>query len=70
MGKYSLLRKGRGLHHPLHATASSIARGRHLEPEAIKQANKWQSDKVFELMHKPANQMTALDRRLLRNLMK
>ena len=67
MGRSSLLRKGDHLHHPEHATASSIERGRHLEPEAIARSKKWCEGKVFELSRK--KNLTPKERHLLDRLL-
>jgi hypothetical protein len=49
------LRPGRGrvLYEPERVTASSVIRGRHLDPEAVTRAAEWRRNRIKELESKP-----------------
>ena len=70
MGQYSLRKKKGKLHHPGLVTAPAIMHGRFIEPQAVNKSRQWQARQLAKLLKIPANQMTHLQARLLRNLTK
>ncbi len=68
MGRASMLRKRRTLHHPENLSASSMGRGRHLEPKAIERALHWRMGRFRQLMQVPICALSFKDRHLLRTL--
>ena len=60
---------GRMVHiKPLFATAETVRKGKHLDPEAVKRADDWRRKRLQELEDKPAESLTFKERHQLREL--